>query len=343
MMLRTPNFLRFETPADIGSELLWPALSGHLTFFAGVEATRRVLFAHDRRFWARPLAFVVMLAALGMTGTTHGEDREIFEKFRDCPRCPEMIVIPEGEFGMGSPEDRWHQSDETPFHGVTIAAAIAVAIYEVTREEFAEFVADTSYDAKGECRSTAEGTPSAKLNWESPGFAQDARDPVVCVSWQDAKAYAEWLGARTDKPYRLLSEAEWEYAARSDTRQYFYYGETISTDQANFDGSEDTQYGPSGTFRSRTLPVGSFLPNVYGLYDMHGNVAELTEDCLYYNYIGAPDNGSPRLTGECALRMARGGGWSSPAERVRSASRGYQAQEYRSDAVGLRVARSLLP
>ena len=146
-------------------------------------------------------------------------------------------------------------------------------------------------------------------SFRNPGFAQDDSHPVVCVNWDDAKAYAKWLSGKTGKDYRLLSEAEWEYACRAGTSTPFWWGSSISTEQANYDGNYTFGGGRKGEYRQRTVPVKSFEPNPWGLYQVHGNVGEWCEDCWNESYNGAPSDGSAWTAGDCAFRLLRGGSW----------------------------------
>jgi formylglycine-generating enzyme required for sulfatase activity len=165
--------------------------------------------------------------------------------------------------------------------------------------------------------------------------------PVINVSWNDAKAYVAWLSRKTGKTYRLLSEAEWEYAARAGTTTPFSTGQTITTDQANFDGNSTYGGGRKGVFRQKTVEVGSFAPNPFGLYDMHGNVWEWVEDCWNDDYTGIPMDGSASIFGDCNTRALRGGSWAGGPGFLRSASRGSDWANHRSDVYGFRVARTL--
>ena len=262
------------------------------------------------------------------------------DSFKECPHCPEMVVVPAGTFTMGSPTSEIGQNEhEKPLHRVTIARSFAVGKYEVT---FAEWDACVS---AGGCKHNPEegwGRPS------DGGWGR-GRQPVINVSWNDITAeYLPWLSRTTGKTYRLLSEAEWEYAARAGTTTPFSTGRTITLQQANFDGHEP--YGESSTLwasgrkdlaRGKTVEVGSFKPNAFGLYDMHGNVMEWVQDCLNSNYNGAPADGSAWTTGECDKRIPRGGSWQLDPKRLRSAQRLYLPPSFRSNNNGFRVARSL--
>jgi formylglycine-generating enzyme required for sulfatase activity len=242
-------------------------------------------------------------------------------EFKDCAECPQMVVIPAGEFTMGSPASE--QNAETQ-HRVTIAAPFAVSKFEITFDDW-----DVCANEGGCGRSlTDEG-------WGREKF------PVIHISWANAKAYVTWLSRKTGKPYRLLSESEWEYAARAGTTTPFSFGDTVSPSEANFDGSPDGS-GPSDLNRQKTMPVGSFPPNGFGLHDMHGNVSEWVEDCWHDQYTAAaPTNGSPWLEGNCDGRVMRGGSWEDSQEELRSAARTGEYKDNSSYVDGLRIARGL--
>lgn len=237
--------------------------------------------------------------------------------FRDCAACPAMVVVPAGSFMMGSPASEAGRHDDERLARMTIEEPFAVGTHEVT---FAEWDACVAGGGCGGYRPHDEG------------WGRGAR-PVINVSWNDAQAYVTWLSANTGADYRLLSEVEWEYVARAGTTTPFHTGETISTDQANYDGLS-VPYGPgqTGVYRARTITVGSLSRNEFGLYDVHGNVAELVSDC--YDMEAAPQ-------GECIGRVVRGGSWSARPEFLRSAYRGWCAPTLRSQLNGFRVARTL--
>ena len=241
---------------------------------------------------------------------------------RDCPECPEMVVVPAGSYRMGLPPNQ---------HEVTIGAPFAVGRYELTFAEWDACVSD-------------RGCPRGKDVAKDQGWVRDNR-PVINVSWDDAKRYVWWLSKKTKKPYRLLSASEWEYAARAGTTTPFHTGETITTDQANYNGRWLYPSGkdPNGVYRRRTVPVGSFGANAWGLHDMHGNVWEWVEDCWNNSYAGAPADGSAWLRGDCGTRVLRGGSWSSGPSLLRAALRDRYATGNRNRSVGFRVARTLAP
>ncbi len=268
------------------------------------------------------------------------------EKFRDSEHSPEMVVVPAGSYMMGSPSSEEGRScAEGPQHCVTIAQPFAVGKYAVTQGEFSHFVLATGY-----------GDLSIRSVLENNWFGKDRRDlvgwldarPVVSVSWQNAQAYIKWLSEMTGKMYRLLSESEWEYAARAGTTGPFYFGDTISPDQANYDGSYNYGSGSKGVFRAMRVAVGSFPGNDFGLYDMHGNVLEWVEDCWHENYLGAPSDESAWTTGgNCSKRVLRGGSWYAEPQCLRSANRGCWRHDSAGDwwedgETGFRVARTLI-
>jgi formylglycine-generating enzyme required for sulfatase activity len=241
-------------------------------------------------------------------------------EFKDCEECPQMVVIPAGEFTMGSPPSELNAEAQ---HRVTIAAPFAVSKFEITFDDW------DLCDKEGGCRGD-------RYN----GWGREKR-PAIHISWADAKAYVNWLSGKTGKSYRLLSEAEWEYAARAGTITRFAFGDSLSPDKANYDGSTDGS-GPSDVNRQKTTPVGSFPPNGFGLHDMHGNVSEWVEDCWHDEYTAkAPTDGSPWLDGNCNGRVMRGGSWEDSQEELRSAARVGEYKNNSSYADGLRIARGL--
>ncbi len=260
------------------------------------------------------------------------ERRPPGSRFRDCTECPEMVVVPAGSFLMGSPQtEPGREADEGPRHRVWLPRAFAVGVYEVT---FAEW--DACLRAGG-------------CDW----YPQDedwgrGRRPVINVSWQDAQQYVAWLSSRTGERYRLLSEAEWEYAARAGTTTPFHTGPTISPELANYNGELTYAGGASGIYHRRTLPVGSYPANEFGLHDVHGNVWEWVEDCWHGDYDGAPNDGSARgdarARARCNWRVVRGGAWFYDPRLLRSAYRSWNFAGNRSSEFGgFRVARTLGP
>lgn len=256
------------------------------------------------------------------------------ESFRDCRECPQMVVVPDGRFTMGSPkEEAGRADDEGPQHAVTIAEAFAVGTYEVRFDEWLLCV------QAGRCRPVPDA-----------GRGRGVR-PVINVSWDDAQRYVDWLADKTGQPYRLLTEAEWEYAARADTKGPRYWTEQENAcAYANvYDAQGENKY-KFGWDRfdcddgyPDTAPVGAFQPNAFGLYDMLGNVWEWVADCHHDSYRRAPVDGSAWVTKDCELRVDRGGGWGDGPQVVRSADRSRDSPEGRDDGLGFRVARTLTP
>jgi formylglycine-generating enzyme required for sulfatase activity len=226
---------------------------------------------------------------------------------------------------------------------VGISEPFAVGRFAVTRAEFAAFVTDTDHKAHGGCHaSTASGWKrQSGRSWRSPGLTQDDGHPVVCVNWEDAKAYVAWLAKKTGKPYRLLSEAEREYIARAGTTTPFWWGSRISTSEANYDGTRTYGGASGGGWRKSTVPVHSFRANPWGVYNVHGNVWEWVEDCWHDNYQGAPTDGSAWTTGDCNRRVLRGGSWVDGPGLLRAASRFRYRPDYRDFDAGFRLARTL--
>lgn len=285
------------------------------------------------------------------------------EMLRDCADCPEMIVIGPGSYRKGSPAGEAESEgtpardtrNETPQESVVIEQSFAVSKFEITREQFARFVADEGYEPEWACKtwdfgSGAWGKRDTRYTWEDPGFEQGPDHPVLCVSYTDARAYADWLGRRTGEPYRLLTDEKWEYAARAGTATRRYWGDERETacrhaNVTDLDTAERLGLGPDGldghVFPCRdgfplTAPVGSFPPNTLGLHDMLGNAWEWVEGCMRLRQADgseAPEN--------CDERLIRGGAWQAHAWYVRSAKRDWAPYFLRSARVGLRVARDL--
>ena len=238
------------------------------------------------------------------------------DKLKSGGEGPLMVVIPAGHFLMGSPDDEsGRSSDEGPQHEVIVAQPFALGVYAITFAEYDHF-----------CKVTYRKTP------DDNGWGRK-NCPVINVSWHDAKAYYVWLSEQCDKTYRLPSETEWEYACCAGAKTPFYNGETIDLKPANFDLAH-----------GRTLPVGSFAPNAFGLYDMHGNIWEWMQDCWHDNYLNAPDNGSAWLekdSGDCDRRVIRGGSWIDYPKNLRSANRDWSRIVGMNYDLGFRIARDL--
>jgi formylglycine-generating enzyme required for sulfatase activity len=249
------------------------------------------------------------------------------QTFKDCGICPEMVVVPAGSFTMGSPPgEKERGDDEGPQHRVTIAEPFAVGKYEVTFTEWDACIDGGGCDGYRPTDSWGRGS-----------------QPVIAVSWQDARSYVKWLSDKTGEDYRLLSEAEWEYAARAETTTPFYFGRAISPDQANYNGDYAYDGGPKGVYRGKTVPVGSFPANAFGLYDVHGNVWEWVTDCYQGDAYKTHKNYPAMIGGwqDSCNRVVRGGSWYSGPRTLRSAYRYWFGPVDRVNNVGFRVARTL--
>ena len=272
------------------------------------------------------VCFVVSLVVFGTPGSAEetpsaGDNRDAAGAvFQDCSQCPSMVVIPSGRFTMGSPADEMgRDDDEGPQHSVHIAK-FAVGRFEVT---FAE------WDACIEDGGCGGYVPHDK------GWGRGSR-PVMNVSWDSAQSYVSWLAKKTGTPYRLLTEAEWEYAARAGTVSPFATGRTVNEKLAQFGGA-------SGTVE-QTVPVGSFAANAFGLHDMHGNVWEWVEDCWHDDYENAPEEGQAWLEandGACGYRIYRGGSWFNIRSVIRSANRTASPIDFTVSNIGFRVAKTI--
>lgn len=277
-------------------------------------------------------------------------------------RAPSMLVIPKGSFLMGAPSrSRSQTSAEQPQHEVAIATGFAMARAEVTVGEFRAFVRASGYvpdanrlgGASVYDESNGRMQQRAGVDWQDDyaGHPAKANDPVVNVSWNDAHAYAEWLSKRTGKPYRLPTEAEYEYAERAGTTALYWWGDgTPKRKVENLTGSGDRSPAHrswANAFKNYTdgywgpAPVMSFLPNPFGLYDMGGNVSEWVADCWHENYVRAPTDGSAWVNPGCSERVIRGGSWGSAPDQDHSSFRLAAVAEARSGRVGFRVARDL--
>ena len=272
--------------------------------------------------------------------------------FSDCPDCPSMINIPAGTFAMGfdGGEDG---RPEGPVRQISVPA-FAMGVYEITQAQFAYFVSQTGYQPKGGCRvwpdeKMADG---AVYSWQDPGYGKTPLpdQPVACVSWYDAVAYANWLAEVTGKPYRLPSEAEWEYATRAGSTSDYYWGDDPEDgcDHANMNDASGAQNGfrwaqaACDDGHRMAAPVGSYQPNAFGLYDMLGNVWEWLADCYVLDYAGVPVDGSAYTPSEtCDRRSVRGGSWITRPDRHRVSFRGRDPEDTLYFMFGFRVALDL--
>ena len=270
-------------------------------------------------------------------GSALGDWQVFSDVLKSGGQGPEMIVIPAGRFRMGCLNDDCH-GDEKQVREVRIGHPFALGVREVTREDFAGFVDATGRSIDNRCWvfSGEEWAYRSDRGWRNPGFRQSGSHPVVCVSWDDAKAYAAWLSQETGETYRLPSESEWEYAARAETATKYGWGNEIGANRAN---CRNDHCGDQWKY---TAPVGSFPPNGFGLHDMHGNVWEWVEDCSNGSYAGAPSDGGAWRSGDCAKRVLRGGSWDSNPRFLRAAYR-LRITSGRGSSDGFRVARTLTP
>ena len=299
------------------------------------------------------MALAQRLSAVQSEQAEHGERDEaahglaVGSRFRDCPECPEMIVVPPGRFDMGSPPTEVGRHDnEGPVHPVAIGYRFAVGVHEVTRGEFELFVSETGRATGNACWAwDGKWRERSGTGWRNPGFVQGDRHPVTCVSWNDAKAYARWLSERTSGAYRLLSESEWEYVARAGTTTARFWGADAATQCRYANGADSSTEYPRAAGcddgHSQTSPTGSYDANDFGLHDVLGNVFEWLEDCWNDSYRGAPSDGGAWEAGDCERRVFRGGAWLNESRFLRSAFRVRYAPGYRSNVLGFRVARTL--
>jgi formylglycine-generating enzyme required for sulfatase activity len=268
-----------------------------------------------------------------------------------------MVAIPSGAFLMGSPATDADRDDtEGPQHRVAIGKPFALGKFELTVDQFAAFVADTNYDTGTVCDVWQDGKFDEQpgFSWRKPNFPQTGAHPAPCLSWDDAKAYLAWLSAKTGRTYRLPTEAEWEYSARASSATKFHFGDDDAQYCRFGNGVDETALNDVPGAKAKgwsalpcrdgyafTAPAGSFAPNAFGLYDTHGNVFEWVEDCWNETFKGAPADGSAWLSGDCKIRVQRGGAWGYPRSYLRIAVRGRQGQAYRYINAGVRVAREI--
>jgi formylglycine-generating enzyme required for sulfatase activity len=259
-------------------------------------------------------AFVLGFGVAGSALAAESDDQRLpGELFRDCSECPELVIVPSGEFDMGSTA----KPTEQPVHHVSIVKNFTIGRRDVTFVEWDRCVAQSG----------------CKFNPPDQGWGRGDR-PVTDVSWDDAKEFVAWLSKMTGKSYRLPSEAEWEYAARGGSTTPYWWGKDVGTGHA-----QCAECG--GSENGKTVPSGSFRPNAFGLYDTAGDAAEWVEDCWNSTYRSAPNDGSAWTHGDCSLRVLRGGSFADKAAAVRSSARFRYDEDVRYYANGFRVARDL--
>jgi formylglycine-generating enzyme required for sulfatase activity len=292
--------------------------------------------------------------ALAVAACTQPQERDALS---ECPECPTMIRIPAGSFAMGTaeknlvlnPRSGKLNTNETPQHDVTFAEAFWLSQHEITVEQFAAFSEASGYVAAGGClrldRETLKLTTDENSNWQNPGFEQQADEPVVCVSFLDAAAYANWLSDKTGQPYHVPTEAQWEYATRAGSAARFFWGDNPQDgcEFANVRKPADSDENACDDGFDGIAPAGSLRANTFGVHDMLGNVWEWTMDCSHPNYEGAPVDGSAWLEDkDCLFRIIRGGSYSNPVTRSGSAIRAGRPQSGTAPNLGFRIARSNL-
>ena len=284
-----------------------------------------------------------------------------------------MVVIPPGQFIMGTADSEpGRLGNEGPQREVTIARAFAVSKHEITVGQYRQFSADTNRGIKNNncvvVTGLRGGEPVRGKSWDDPNYDQGDDHPVACISWNDSQDFIAWLAEKTGKGYRFLTEAEWEYAARAGTSTRYHFGNdekelcdyanvpdlTAKVEMAKNEGWSPWLYVECNDgYGIQSAPVGSYKPNEFGVYDMHGNVWEWVEDCYYANFIDGPKDGSARLSADDCVRVVRGGSLSAPVAASRSAMRFGGETELRGPAaekapkewhnfnLGLRIARDL--
>lgn len=298
------------------------------------------------------LIAAAIVAIAGWSGAALAQ--QAGDSFKDCESCPEMVVLPAGRFVMGSPEgERKRNVDEGPQHEVTIAQPLAVSRTEVTWAHYKAYVQASGIEKQGRCWELRDGEWQLNPERVRAEGAKTRTDehPVVCVSWHEAQAYTAWLSQHTGHRYRLLSEAEWEYAARAGTTGSRFLGEERDrvceyanvADQSAGEAFPNWSVSKCDDGHVFWAPVASYKPNQFGLHDMLGNVWEWTADCWNASYVGAPSDGSAWTeTGNCERRVLRGGAFSDTARAQRSADRRHERIDTQYDlGYGLRVAREL--
>jgi formylglycine-generating enzyme required for sulfatase activity len=255
--------------------------------------------------------------------------------FKDCETCPEMVVLPAGSFVMGTPDNEvGRQPDEGPQRTVTFSKPFAISRYQVTAAELDAYVKQTGVVIK-----SGDERPGRWCEAGKPSYEQGPRQPAVCVDYHELQAYTQWLSKKTGHTYRMLSEAEREYGARAGSTGPFPFpfdkeGEYQISQHAN-------TYGPKDGY-SYSSPVGSYPPNAFGVYDMHGNVYEWVADCWHPDYVDAPTDGSAWIDDKnCERAHIRGNDWGEAPIFSRSGNRNDRPKSTRGDWIGFRVAREL--
>ena len=256
----------------------------------------------------------------------------------------EFVYIKPGSFMMGSLTSESGRGSDERQHEVTLTQGYYLQTTEVTVGQWRKFVSVTGHKSEAETSGGVLVCNGSKCEmkedayWDNPGYLQDDRSPVTCVSWNDAQAFIKWLSREEGQSYRLPTEAEWEYAARAGTQTPFYFGDCLSTDQANYNGNYPMPGCDKGQYRKKPVAVGSFPANAWGLHDMHGNVWEWCQDWKGDYPTGSVTDPEGPSSGE--FRVDRGGGWDYGAGNCRSADRFGDAPDSRDNVIGFRLART---
>ena len=309
---------------------------------------------------------VLVLAVLG-TATVHAQSESAPDRFRDCSTCPEMVVVPAGEFMRGSPQDepgrsldsRNHDEDDLEGPGgkrVRVSVpSFALGVYEVTNGQLARFLEDTDYKMPTGCISDADGDGvwgrEEAGTWNNLGREHRQENPASCIDWYAANAYVHWLGLRTGARYRLPTEAEFEYALRAGSDTVYHFGDDpeMLCEYGNIPDGSRNAVSPELITATCTdgyadmAPVGQFKPNAFGLHDMTGNVWEWLQDCYERSYANVPTDGTALHRDDCSAYSIRGGSWGYDLPSLRSADRSDDPPDILYDGIGFRVARDLVP
>jgi formylglycine-generating enzyme required for sulfatase activity len=319
-----------------------------------MKVIRRKLLLFFIVFSTVPFIYSIGVQAIDLSDGT---------KFQDCADCPVMIVIPPGAFTMGSDKTEMMRDNEKrpegPIREMTISKPFAVGTFEITNAQWEVFIDGTGYIPSNSCEVWGAKGSVEGYNWVNTGlgYPPKGNEPVVCITWLDAKAYTKWLSEYTGKKYRLLSEAEWEYVAKAGSKSTWPWGDDVSQickfgnvfDQS---GGKEKKSAMNDNAAAKPVecddqfqygaPVGSFLPNAFGVYDTIGNVWEWTEDCsVKYYDPNITDETAFQVSGQCKKRSVRSGSWRTRISRHRTSFRGRDPEDIAYHHFGLRVARDL--
>lgn len=292
---------------------------------------------------AAALAFLVLAGACGNEAAP--------QTIRDCADCPEIVILQPGSFTRGSAaDDPAADESEFPQHTVIIEKSFALSITHVTVGDYAAFAAATGYEPEAGCYTLTDNgwQVDDEASWRKPGFPQGSSHPVVCISWHDAVAYTSWMANRAGQPYRLPSEAEWEYAARGGTKGANFWGKDdrkactyANVNDLTAKNKVAKVAEPCSDGFMYTSPVGSFRPNPFGIRDALGNAWVWLADCWLGDYRLGPRDGRPGAAANCGIRVLRGGSWTDTPGPVRIAARESRLPHERLAIAGFRIARDV--